>query len=70
VHQQPTGENKMTSIYSTKEGMAYQRGSSRTLVDASGSYQFQVKKDGQWVAGRNRHAVATVEKVKAELARA
>jgi exosome complex RNA-binding protein Csl4 len=58
-----------SSIYSTKEGIAYQRGNSRTLVEKSGSYIFQVKKGGDWVAGRNRHAAATVEKVKADLGR-
>ena len=60
----------MTSIYSTKEGMAYQRGNSRTVVAANGAYTFQVKKGGEWVNGRASYAQATVEKVKAELARA
>lgn len=58
----------MNSIYSTKEGMAYQRGNSRTLVSPSGAYQFQVKKNGEWVNGRNSYAQSTVEKVKAALA--
>ena len=58
----------MNSIYSTKEGMAYQRGNSRTLVSPSGAHQFQVKKNGQWVAGRNSYASSTIEKVKAALA--
>lgn len=56
------------SIYSTKEGMAYQRGNSRTLISPTGAYQFQVKKAGQWVNGRNSYASITVEKVKAALA--
>ena len=62
-----------SSIYSTKEGMAYQRGNSRTLVSNTGrglSYQFQVKKSGAWVNGRNSYASITVEKVKAEVAEA
>lgn len=57
----------MTSIYSTKEGMAYQLGSRRTLITKTGAYLFQVKENGEWRSGRNSYAIKTLEKVKAAL---
>ena len=55
------------SIYSTKDGMAYQRGNSRTLVDNKGCKLFQKKVNGLWVNGRHSYAIDTIEKVKAAL---
>lgn len=57
----------MASIYSTKDGMAYQLGQRRTLITKTGAYLFQVKENGEWRYGRNSYAVQTVEKVKAAL---
>jgi hypothetical protein len=57
----------MMSIYSTKDGMAYQHGLRRTLITKTGAYLFQVKEDGEWREGRNSYAKQTVEKVKTAL---
>ena len=57
------------SIYSTKDGMAYQRGNSRALVDNKGCKLFQKKAGGVWVNGRHSYAIDTMEKVLAALAR-
>ena len=58
----------MISIYSIKDGMAYQHGSIRALVDAKGCTFFQRKISGQWVNGRHSYALALISKVKAALA--
>jgi hypothetical protein len=58
----------MTSIYSTKEGMAYQHGNSRALVDAKGCALFQKKVNGEWVNGRHSYARDMIAKVKQQLA--
>lgn len=58
----------MTSIYSTKDGMAYQHGSTRALVDAKGCALFQKKVDGQWINGRHSYARDLIAKVKKQLA--
>lgn len=59
---------KQATIYSTKEGMAYQYGNSRTLVRADGTALFQKKVDGAWCICRCSYAHATIDKVKAALA--
>lgn len=58
---------KQASIYSTKEGMAYQLGNSRTLVTHTGMHMFQKKENGEWRNGRHSYAHITIEKVKAAL---
>lgn len=57
----------MISIYSTKDGMAYQHGASRALVDAKGSKFYQKKVNGQWVNSRHSYAINLIAKVKAAL---
>lgn len=57
----------MTSIYSTQDGIAYQRGNRRTLVSKTGAYQFQVKENGEWRPGRNSYAARLVEQVKSQV---
>jgi hypothetical protein len=56
-------------IYSTKGGMAYQIGNSRTLIDAKGCAMFQKRDGGEWRNGRNSYALNTIEKVKAALSK-
>jgi hypothetical protein len=58
----------MISIYSTKDGMAYQHGTRRALVDAKGCTFFQKQINGQWVNGRHSYALDLIAKVKAALA--
>ena len=58
----------MISIYSTKDGMAYQHGKRRALVDSKGCNFFQKQINGQWVNGRHSYALDLVAKVKAALA--
>lgn len=58
----------MTSIYSTKEGMAYQCGNVRALVDSGRCTFFQKKVNGQWVNGRHCYALDLIAKVKKQLA--
>jgi hypothetical protein len=58
----------MTSIYSTKDGMAYQSGNVRALVGAKGCKLFQKKVNGQWVNGRHCYAIDLIKRVKQQLA--
>lgn len=58
----------MTSIYSTKDGMAYQYGSTRALIDSKGCALFQKKVGGQWINGRHSYARDLIAKVKKQLA--
>jgi hypothetical protein len=58
----------MISIYSTKNGMAYQNGKIRALVDSKGCTFFQRKVNSEWVNGRHSYALDLIAKVKAALA--
>ena len=58
----------MTSIYSTKEGMAYQCGNTRALIDVKGCAMFQKKIGGEWINGRHSYARDLIAKVKTQLA--
>lgn len=58
---------KNASIYTTRWKLAYQYGNSRTVCAKGGIPMFEVLKDGKWEAGRNRHALANMEKVKSLL---
>jgi hypothetical protein len=60
---------KNASIYTTTNGcMAYQMGSSRTLVDTKGCKTFQKKEGGEWRNGRHGYAIDLIDKVKQAIA--
>jgi hypothetical protein len=58
----------MISIYSTRDGMAYQNGKIRALVDGKGCTFFQRQINGHWINGRHAYALDLIAKVKAALA--
>jgi len=55
-------------IYSAGGKIIYQYGNSRTVCAKGSIPIFETRLAGQWVLGRNRHAIATIARVKSSVA--